>query len=183
MDKNGIVEIPLSKKKMIFGLCGSLVFVAIGIWFIAWPDSLKGSLIRNPTVLFIVGLACIIFFGICAFFYAKMLSDVKPGLIIDAEGITDHSSGVAAGRIPWEDIGQIKTAKVFGQSFVMLIAKDPLKYIDREKSLIKKKTMQMNYKSYGSPLAISANSLKIGFDELHKIIQEKYSQHLSSNVA
>jgi hypothetical protein len=180
MNKNEIVEIPLSKKKMIFGLCGSLMFVAIGVWFIAWPDSLKGSVIRNPTILFIVGLLSIVFFGICVFFYARMLSNVKPGLIIDDQGITDHSSGVAVGMIPWEDIGQIKTAKVFSQSFVMLIVKDPVKYIDREKSLLKKKTMQMNYKSYGSPVAISANSLKIGFDELHKIIQERYSRHLNT---
>jgi hypothetical protein len=39
--------------------------------------------------------------------------------------------------------------------------------------------MELNYKTYGSPISISASSLKINFDELHKLLIDKMKEYNS----
>lgn len=39
--------------------------------------------------------------------------------------------------------------------------------------------MKMNYKSYGSPISISANALQTDFDKLHKLMNEKMNEYKS----
>ncbi|NJM80956.1 MAG: hypothetical protein HC854_17510 [Flavobacterium sp.] len=50
----------------------------------------------------------------------------------------------------------------------MIITKNPEAYISRQKGVLKRKTMQLNYKSYGSPICISANALQTNFDSLYQ---------------
>ncbi len=65
------------------------------------------------------------------------------------------------------------------QKFLMLIVKNPEEYLNRVKSPIKRNTMKMNYKTYGSPISISANSLETDFDTLHNLINEKLTEYES----
>jgi len=41
MTKDERIEIPLSKTKLTFMLLESIVFVALGIWFVTSPNDLK----------------------------------------------------------------------------------------------------------------------------------------------
>src|SRR5665647_1362036 len=102
------IEIQLSKSKLTLLSLGSIIFVGLGVWFVTNPPKESIPFFSNPTVLFIVGLASILFFGLVGFFIFKKLFDNSPGLIISAEGVFDNSSGVSAGFVPWTDIVEIK---------------------------------------------------------------------------
>jgi hypothetical protein len=170
--KNSI-EIPLSKKKITLILIGSIVFVVLGVWFVMEPDKFSRGPLRNPTVVTIVGIAAIVFFGICALYALRKLPDNKPGLIMDESGLTDNSSAVSAGHIRWADINDLSVITIQKQKFILLHVNNPQDYIDRQRGSLKRKMMQLNFKLYGSPLTLNTNGLKVTFDELHKLITER----------
>src|SRR6185503_6682164 len=107
----------LSKKKMILALLGAILFIVIGFWFLINPPRINNPFFGNPTVLFIIGLASIIFFGFVAITMIRKLPDKKAGLIINKQGIIDNSSGVSAGLVTWSDIEEIKVIQVMNQKF------------------------------------------------------------------
>jgi hypothetical protein len=133
----------------------------------------------NPTVIFIVGLASVLFFGLVAITIFRKLSDKKPGLIINRQGIIDNSSGVSAGLILWTDIEDIKVSQAMNQKFLMFIVKNPQAYLNKVTNPLKRKGMEMNYRTYGSPISISANSLQINFDNLYSLLTEKLKVYKS----
>lgn len=96
----------------------------------------------------------------------KKWLDKKPGLIIDETGVTDNSSGVSAGLIPWKDIIEIRETKIFRQQFLLLIVQNPETYINRQPNALKRKGMESNYQHFGSPISISANALDCNYYEL-----------------
>ena len=126
MTQDEQIEIPLSKKKMLLTLFGAIIFVGLGLWFLINPPKISNLIFGNPTLIFIVGLASIIFFGLVAITIFRKFSDKKPGLIINRKGITDNSSGVSAGLIPWTDIKEIKISQVMSQKFLMFIVPSPV---------------------------------------------------------
>jgi hypothetical protein len=167
------LEIPLSKKKLILMVTGSLTFVVLGILFVTNPEKYSSSIMRSPMIIFITGLACILFFGLCFFFIIKKIGDNSPGLVISDEGILDNSSGVSAGQIKWTEIEKISVIKIQRQKLIMIQLKNPQDYIERQRSGFKRKMMKINYKMYGTPLSITSNGLKISFNELLSTLTEK----------
>lgn len=179
MKKDEKIEIPLSKQKMFLTLLGSITFVGLGIWFLINPPKSSNSIFGNPILIFIVGLASALFFGLIAVTIFRKFIDNKPGLVISTQGIIDNSSGVSAGLIPWTDIHEIKISQVMSQKFLMLIVSNPEDYLDKVTNPIKRNAMKMNYKTYGSPISISSNALKTNFDELQKLLDDKMNEYKS----
>jgi hypothetical protein len=170
------IEIPLSKSKIIMMLIGATAFVAIGLWFVIAPPEIKNSYWGNPTKMAIVGYASILFFGLCAAFFIRKLPDTKPGLIIDSIGLIDNSGALSVGQILWADIVNISVLEMHKQKLLMLEVKNPQEYIDRQNGLLKRKGMELNYKMYGTPISITANGLKMPFQELFTLVSEKFQQ-------
>ena len=56
----------------------------------------------------------------------------------------------------------------------ILEVKNPQEYIGRQKSLLKRKGMELNYKMYGTPISIAANGLKMPFEELFTLVSVKF---------
>jgi len=174
------IEVPISKNKLILMILGSIIFIALGFWLIiVRPPVLFFNKADSAPIDLIVGIAGILFFGLCFVYIAKKLADNNPGLIINSDGITDNSSGVSAGLIPWKDINEITKETIANQDFLVIKVKNPEEYINRQTGLIKRKAMEMNYKSFGSPINISSNGLKCNFNELYQIINN--SLHSSND--
>lgn len=173
------IEIPLSKTKMTLTFLGSLVFVGLGLWFLINPPKSNHLLFGNPTLIFIAGLASVIFFGLVAVTIFRKFCDNKPGLIISRQGITDNSSGVSAGLIPWTDIQEIRISQVMNQKFLMFIVRNPEYYLDKVSNPLKRNAMKINYKTYGSPISISSNALQTNFYDLRKLLIEKMNDFKS----
>lgn len=155
-------------------LLGALIFVVLGIWLVFYPPSTESSFWVTPSKMKLAGCASMIFFGFCAFFFIRKLPDDKPGLILDDIGITDNSSGLPAGQVLWLDIKKVSVIEISGQRIIMLKAKNPQDYIDRQTSLFVRKSMELNNRLYGTPLSQTANGLKISFDDLLALVSEKF---------
>ncbi len=169
----GQIEISFNKKKLIFLIIGAIAFILIGLWFVIAPPTISNPIFGNPTQLFILGIIIIIFFGLCAIYIARKITDNRPGLIINKIGLTDNSSGVSAGQILWSDIESISVVEIHRQKLIMFQVKNPQDYINKQTSGFKRKMFQMNFKMYGTPLSITSTSLKIKFDELLNILKDE----------
>ena len=170
------IEIPLNKTKIVMMMIGSLIFVIIGFWFVIAPPEIENSFWGDQTKLAIIGYASIFFFGLCAYFFIRKLPDNKPGLVIDDSGLIDNSGGFSAGPISWSDIEDISVMQIQKQKMIMIYVRNPQEYIDRQTSFLKRKGMQLSYKSYGTPINISSTGLKTSFDELYSEIINKFQQ-------
>jgi hypothetical protein len=169
------IEIPISKLKVIIMLVGCLLFIIAGLSFVISPDHFKSSIVGSNTMIVIAGCLGILFFGFAGFSMFKRVIDSTPGLIISEDGITDNSSGVPAGFIPWSDIIAVKEKVVANQRFINLVVKNPQDYIDRQKSAFKRKIMQKNHDIFGAAIGISAGSLKINHRQLKGILEMRLS--------
>ncbi len=170
------IIIPLSKGKIVLLIIGSLAFVTA----CAWLFNIKAG--GEYEAVFWKGFAIIggIFFSITGIFGIKKIFDFEPGLVINSEGIIDNSSAVSIGLIKWGDIVGFKVMQISSTKLLLILVKNPEKYIEMEENKIKRKLMSMNNSRYGSPISISSNALKINFKELEKMIQdnfEKYSRN------
>ncbi|GAB4093309.1 STM3941 family protein [Flaviaesturariibacter terrae] len=173
------IEIPLSKKKMARLLLLAIVFVAGGAWMLAYSGETSNFLLSNPVVKNSVAVAAILFFGWSAFFFVRKLSDKRPGFVIDAAGVQDNTSGVAFGQLPWTDISGFSRASVYNQEFLIIHVFDPERYLEQATGRVQRMSMSFNLKQYGSPFAVSANTLTCSLAELEKLLRE----HLAASHA
>jgi len=169
------IEIRLNKNKLKVLVLIGFVFVIAGGWFLFDPPQTENQLLRETTIVRGIGLVAILFFGGIAFKIIRKLKDTKPGLIIDKTGITDNSNAVAAGFIPWQDIRDIQAVSVFNKEFMMVLVNNPEEYISRQTGTIKRTAMRMNYKRYGSPVSITAETLDCNSAELKKIMLDYFT--------
>lgn len=172
------LEIPLSKKKILLLLIGSLVFVCLSIYLII-VDSIDADARMLPGMRYGWACAGIVFFGACAIIVIVKLFNNKAGLIISDAGIDDNSSGVSAGVIEWRDIIRIRKVKVQRTSFLIIDVTNPDKYISRAGG-IKAKLMEMNMSMYGSPLSISTTTLNYDFEQLLEFLNEELKTRKNS---
>ena len=107
MTIEGKISVPISKTTLTLMLIGSLVFVALGIINVNDPKALFNTVFRSKELVFMVGIACVLFFGLASFYLFKKLFDNRPGLIISTDGIYDNSSATPVGLIEWKDIVKI----------------------------------------------------------------------------
>jgi len=174
---NSTIEISLSKQKIFFLSISSLCFVLIGFLAVIKPEKLISFLFRSTDVIRIIGVFAICFFGIALVFIVIKLLDKKPGLIINQFGITDNTNSNSFGLIEWNDIVSIENKQVMSTKFLLLHTNNPEKYISRVNNFILKRTVKMNFKTYGTPISIASNSLKINFEELEFLLKKEFNKN------
>lgn len=159
--------IELSKGKLIFLLIGSSAFAILGVWIsVAKVDSRVLILVfRSLAVVHGLGLVAVVFFGLCSALYFWKLFDKEPGLVLNADGLIDNSSGTPAGRVPWSDIVAFEVMQVCWQKPLVVKLVDPTRYAEMGSPPMRA-IRRMNVKLCGSPIAISSNALRIDFSEL-----------------
>ena len=183
MNNTGSTAIPFSKKKLSKLLITSVVFAALGCWMLLSPTEEGNRLINNPIAKNGVAIGAIRMGLPGTAIALKRLLRTQAALLIDDSGITDHSSQVAAGFVPWDDVHLITTTTVVNQKFVVLIVKNPEVYIRRKKNVIGRRGMRMNFKNNGSPICISASGLQCTTSELIEMIERKLSAYKSRGAA
>jgi hypothetical protein len=175
------IQISLSKSKLVKGLLSSILFVLIGFWMLIYQPETSNAIFNNPVIKYGAAVACILFFGLGIFYFTYKLMDKKPGLVIDHSGITDNSSAVAVGHIPWSEITHIATANVMKQAFLIVIIKNPREYVVKQTGFFKRKGMEYNLKNYGSPVSISATTLSCSIGELQNLVYSRLKAFQNSN--
>jgi hypothetical protein len=174
MDNQNRIEFKLSKSKLIGLLFVSVIFITLGIAFIVDPEKYISYSYRSSSLIFIVGIASVIFASLGLIIIIKKLFDKTPGLVIDDKGIFDNASGVSAGFIPWSDVIEITETKVANQSFVNVIVKNPQFYLEKKKNVFTRKLIEINYKSFGTVIGIPSNAINCEFEELLEILKMRF---------
>jgi hypothetical protein len=171
------VIVPVSKKKLSLLLLLSLAVTAAGVWLFLHEPARGDFFYSNSKFQkAIAGAAVIIFVYAAGYFLIKMFSN-KPGLIIDASGVTDNASGMAAGHIPWADITGFETATNLGSTFVMVKVKNADVYLKRIRSPFKRISLNANYKKFGTPVCISAKAIECNSSQLEQYLKTGLMQY------
>lgn len=168
------IEIPISKTKLLFTVCGATIFVVLGFYMILRMAHDQNEF--NPLLLQGVGFVSVVFFGAIAIFGSKRLFTPSPGLVIDDKGIIDNSSGVSIGLIEWNDIKGITKTQVMSNHFLLIHVVNPEKYLTRANKA-KARMMTANMKMVGTPISISPNTLLCNFAELEEIVTTAFENH------
>lgn len=164
------IIIPLHKSRIRNYLLGSALLAIGGIAILIFDNNL------NNYLKYGVGLPVTLFFGAIAVTYFIKFNSNKPGIVIDGSGITGNASGVSAGFIPWADVKRIYISNIATQEYVMIDVSDPKHYIARQRNLLKRLMMWANWKSWGSPINITANGLQTFTPVLLEILEDKWEE-------
>lgn len=175
------IIIKLSRKKMVLAILGAILFVLLGFWLIAKREEITRP-INSPLFIMIIGIVAIVFFGFMGILAIRKITTQSVGFIISPKGVTDNSSAISAGFIPWEEITAITETSVANQTFVNIVLKDPEAFIASQKNTFTRKAMTANHKSFGSAVAISSNSLQTTHKNLKKILVEKLTEYNRMNT-
>lgn len=178
------IEIPISKKKIIFLLGGGVILIAGGSWLAADPENFIPNLFRitDPDFLRFWGIAGLVFLGLALIFGITKLFDKRSGLIIDQDGITDNSNASSIGLIKWTDITGIRTEQVMSTKFFLIDVKNPEDYIENSNSSIQKKLLRANMNKYGTPLSVISSTLDYDFDRLERLIRDSRAKTCGNNI-
>ncbi|WP_289045192.1 STM3941 family protein [uncultured Olleya sp.] len=174
------IEIPLSKKKIIFGIIISLVFVVGALWIMFNTHLYQKfplEFLRNPLVLRIVVSFCMLFFCVIGAYLIKKYFDKKPGLIINKNGIIDNSNAASIGLVKWKDITDIEIKHVASTKFILVNLNTPEIYISQANSKIKARLMKSNMRLCGTPITITSKSLNYNFNDLEQLLQTEFAKH------
>ena len=173
------IEIPLNKTKLLFGIIGSALLMLLGFWMFIQAEEIARTSVffffQSPFFNRIISGLAILIFGWVVIYGIKKMNTKSIGLIIDNDGIRDNSGILSVGLIKWNDITEIKTATYGSSRFLLIFVKEPNQFLENVKGF-KRKMMQGNMNTYGTPVSISPNALKCNFNELEKILQERLSE-------
>lgn len=175
------ISIPLSRTKLILLIAGCAACVAIGIWMLTWSDeSIRNSggrsLSRNPLFVHSLAVICIALFGLCGAIGVWKLFREGTGLQLSSAGITDASSGIAVGFIPWSDIEGIGFYKMGLSRFLIVKVFDPEKYIAKA-GWGRQMIARANTNMCGSPVTISSGMLATSFDDLENLLDQYFAKY------
>lgn len=168
------IEIPFNKVNIMFSIAGSALFVFSGAYLILNVPTHIGDL--GNTLLKILGIASVLFFGATGYVGIRKLLEKRAGLVVDENGITDYSSGVSIGLIEWEDIEAIGVQQIMSTKFLLIFTTDPEKYLGKAKPA-KRKIMEANRSLCGTPLAISSTALDYKVNDLETLLTERLHQY------
>lgn len=166
------IEIKARKRIILFYLIGS-VFLTIHFGKNIYDIFAKGITLPSTFSVF-MNLALTAFCGFLVVLAFKRYSNNAPGLIINNFGIVDNSGLVSAGMIYWTDVTEINTSKLFFSQCIIIKVKNPQRYIKNEKNPLNRLWLDMEYRKVGSPINISINGLKFQFNDLFRILQDRY---------
>jgi hypothetical protein len=96
----------------------------------------------------------------------------RDGLILGSTGFEDRSSVLGAGFVPWSDVEALRIEEAHGQRFLIVLVRGPDTYAARG-NRFQRLLKASNLRTYGSPIAIAPNLLRIEFDELVSLFRTR----------
>jgi len=177
------ISFAISKTKLLTTTTATLpmLFGAIKIINTA-PEKFDTMFPGARYVLMPIAFLGIAFSILILFFVYKKLSDTQPGFTVSDEGITDNSSAVSAGFIPWSDVLEINEKTIFGQHYLRVKVNNPESYINRQTNGLKRFMMRRNHKSFDAAISISASSMRCSFEELKDLLNRRFAAYKAEFV-
>jgi hypothetical protein len=158
-----------SSKRKLAGLV--LVSGTCAGFGVAWWMAAEASLLGTAVAAVCVG--CLV---LSALYGMLKICDRTPALVLDREGIIDNSTGVAAGRVRWEEITDVRFRTIGRQRFVTIDVVDARRFVElggAAKRLIKR----VNTATLGSPINIPTDGLAISPEALFRELEIFYAAY------
>lgn len=179
---NDTIVVKQSKKGTILYSIGAILMslASLLLVFVNFrsEDGSLSILTQNDILYILLKVILVIgffFFGICFIFILKRAKEGKEILVVNNEGITDNSSALAFGFIPWSDIDKVYIDSVMGNQFIELVINNEDKYISTLNGI--KKNLVLTNKKMGHQLVcISLNSTGVSPQTILPKIQEIFKK-------
>lgn len=147
----------------------SFIFTIFGLYGIF--IHIKGVNLILQIIIKIIYLIDICFFGYGCIFFIKKNKKKQEILIINDKGITDNSTAISLGFIPWEDIENVYIDGVLGNQFIELKIKNEEKYL-KNINFMKKILINLNKKMGHQIVCITLNTTNYSLDYVLEKIKE-----------
>jgi|SRR5690606_16207322 len=174
-----VVNFNLKRKLLLFFI--NISFILVGVFLVIKSNDFKPFwIIKSAWILRIAGFLAIGYFGMVLVSYLK-IAFRKAALIIDGEGIIDHSNFIGVGRILWSQVAEIKTYDAGLVSYILIYVDDPATLIERNRNFFERWHLRKNARRYRTPIAIPMTWLHIYIDDLKAILLTRYDLYKKSN--
>jgi len=164
-DRNELV-IPASRAKLVGLLLGSAGFVLAGAWMLTLAPT-EGAVIAT------IGLASVVFFGLCGGYAIRRLVRPEPAVVINGEGILDNASALGVGLIRWEEIAELQEYEFQRQTFLGIVPKDLDRLLANQPAW-KRSAIRANLALGTAPINIPQVVLPVRVSELLREIEQRY---------
>lgn len=167
-----VITLNSGRKNII--LLISVIFFLIGLWLFFYADELVNYwVISNPLIIKFCGLLCQGVFGFTILLSPKYLFR-KIGLVIDDSGFENSSSvGGESGKVSWDEVSNICN----GGTVILIYLIDPKRFISSKRSFFNKQSLKMNYRNYGTPIAINMFVLNSYVDTLERQLKQRWEEY------
>lgn len=118
---------------------------------------------KSPTERSVGGL-CAVLFGVIALIMARPRKRT-PALVLDAHGLTDAASGLAAGFLPWSRVTGVLVQRQRGQRYLSILVSEPEAVLAAAEPS-SQAAMRANLTLLGSPVNIPLRPMTIGVADL-----------------
>lgn len=143
------------RRRQLLLLVGALVLVAAAI----------ASLAAYGPVGVLIGGIGIAVFAPAAIWLAWRLLAPRPTLILDDDGLHDHASATAAGRVPWSRITQVTVQTVGGHRMLSVQVRDPHDLLAGQPA-VRRRLLATNLSMLGTPVNVPLSAVDVPEDEL-----------------
>lgn len=150
---------------------GVIVLCAIS----CWPFKPSGSLVRDLLFMVSVPIVLVAFGPSCVSHLYKLFKR-RPAILIDGEGIDDHSNFAAVGRIPWQDVTGIETVKRRGASVIVVNVNNADAYQSRG-NYFQRRKLTANAAATGSPINIFADDVNAEINTIESLLMSQHQLH------
>lgn len=157
------------KQKFLLLFAGASAFVAAGFWLMSKP------VYAGRWDVMLAGWFGVMFFGVCAAFFAWRMVSSRPLLVIDDKGLTEYASAIAAGFIPWPEIRAADMASFLGQEYIAIHVIDEDKYVARC-GPVKRAILNFNRSAAGSAILIPVVGLPVSADRVLSAIHARMTR-------
>ena len=179
------IKIKFHKGILLWLVLFSLGMIAISLRFIiSPPENSSQLLLSNPYTAALLGIIMVIVFTPMVFFLLSSLIHVGDAVVIDKKGITDNSSIVALGFIPWKDIAYIDMYQVKKHKHVRLHLLNDKEYLNKIHSPVKRLFFKINNwdKNGYYRVSISTTYLRCKYEDLDKNIREAFELYKTTTT-
>ena len=173
------IEIYTSKKKNIFLLFLTIIFLAIGLFCFLNANGLSKDGKRNIVFIEAIGIIVVVFALTALFFIIKNLLNNQWVLAIDEKAL--HIRIQKYYLIPWQEIIGFQELEIKGNKSILIQVRNPGTLIANEKNFFVKKMMQWSQKMYGAPICIASSTMKISHKELVSLLLVSFATYKDKN--
>lgn len=156
------VEFERSRGKNVLALLGCIGFIAVSVLLV---------LFGGPSGV-VVGVLGAVTFGVFLVLWVRMALR-GGGLVVDGEGLDDHSSATAVGRVPWADVVEVSERTDLGSPVVVVTVRNPDSYLARMGRL-RRSAARANLGLVGSPVTLASTGLRTDHARLLRTLQQAF---------